>query len=79
MIVMDLARTYPAATGRELQRAMLEGSPYIGERKAGHAEDYTRRTVRRVWERLGRELEPWMSGVGGDACREHFDRAATVE
>jgi len=60
MIVKDLAHTYPTATGRELQRAMMEGSPRIHERKSWHIDDYTRRTVRKAWEDLGREPEPWM-------------------
>ncbi len=29
MIVKDLAHTYPTATGRELQRATVEGSPHL--------------------------------------------------
>ncbi len=60
MIVKDLARTYPTATGRELQRAMIEGSPHLHERKSWHIDDDTRRTVRKAWESLGREPEPWM-------------------
>ncbi len=66
MIVTDLAHTYPTATGRELQQVMVEGSPHLHERKAWHIDDYTRRTVRKAWEGLGREPEPWMlsSGVG---------------
>jgi len=60
MIVTDLARTYPTATGRALQRARVEGSPHLHERKAGHVDDYTRRTVRTAWESVGREPEPWM-------------------
>ncbi len=51
MIVKDLAHTYPTATGREVQRAMVEGSPHLHERKAWHIDDYTRRTVRTAWER----------------------------
>jgi len=52
MIVKDLARTYSTATGREMQRAMVEGSPHPHERKAGHVDGVdgvdgdTRRTVR---------------------------------
>ncbi len=65
MIVKDLARTYPTATGRELQRSMMEGSPHLHERKVGHIDDYTRRTVRKAWEDLGREPEPWMRAAGG--------------
>jgi len=60
MIVKDLAHTYPTATGREVQRAMVEGSPHLHERKAWHIDDYTRRTVRKAWESLGREPELWM-------------------
>ncbi len=59
MIVKDLAHTYPTATGREVRRAMVEGSPHLHERKAWHIDD-TRRTVRKAWESLGREPEPWM-------------------
>ncbi len=69
MIVKDLAHTYPTATGRELQQAMVEGSPHLHERKAGHVDDYvddyTRRTARKAWESLGREPEPWMRAEGG--------------
>jgi len=36
MIVKDLAHTYPTVTGRALQQAMVEGSPHLHERKAGH-------------------------------------------
>ncbi len=43
MIVKDLARTYPTAKGHEVQRAMVEGSPHLHERKAWHIDDYTRR------------------------------------
>jgi len=46
MIVTDLARMYPTATGRALQRAIVEGSPHIHERKAGHVDDDTRRVDR---------------------------------
>ena len=65
MIVTDLAHTYPTATGRALQQAMVEGSPHLHERKAGHVDDDTRRTVRTAWESLGREPEPWMRAEGG--------------
>ncbi len=60
----DLAHTYPTATGRAVQRAMVEGSPHLHERKAGHVDDYTRRTVRKAWGNLGREPEPWMGRAG---------------
>jgi len=36
---------------------MVEGSPHLHERKAGHVDDYTRRTVRKAWEGLGRAPE----------------------
>ncbi len=49
MVAKDLARAYPMATGRELQRAMTEGSPHIHERKPWHIDDDTRRTVRKAW------------------------------
>ncbi len=65
MIVKDLAHTYPTVTGREMQRAMIEGSPHIHERTSWHLDDYTRRTVRKAWESLGREPEPWMRAEGG--------------
>jgi len=70
MIVTDLAHTYPMATGREVQQAMVEGSPHLHERKAGHVDDYTRRTLRKVWEGLGREPEPWMRAEGGRGGRQ---------
>ncbi len=65
MVVTDLARTYPTATGRELQRAMIEGSLHIHERKSRPIDDDTRRTVRKAWEDLGQEPEPWMCAEGG--------------
>ncbi len=65
MIVKDLAHTYPTSTGRELQRAMMEGSPHIHERKSWHIDDDTRPTVRKAWEELGREPEPWLRAEGG--------------
>ena len=64
MIVKDLERTYPFATGREMQRAMVEGSPHLHERKSWHIADDIRRTVRMAWESLGREPEPWMRAEG---------------
>ena len=83
MIVKDLAHTYPTATGCEVQQAMIEGSPHIHERKAWHIDDYTRRTVCKAWESLGREPEPWMRaekdrdgsqgrGVAASALRSTF-------
>ncbi len=68
MIVKDLAHTYPTATGRELQRAMIEGSPHIHERTSWHIDDDTRRTVCKAWEDLGREPEPWMRAEGAAAA-----------
>jgi len=53
MIVKDLAHTYPTATGREMQRAMIEGVSHIRERTSWHLDDDTRRTVRKAWERPG--------------------------
>jgi len=65
MIVKDLARTYPTATGREVQRAMMEGSPHTHARTSWHIDDGTCRTVRKTWESVGREPEPWMCAEGG--------------
>jgi len=59
---------YPTATGREVQRAMVEGSSHLHERKAGHVDNDTRRTVRKAWESLGCEPEPWMRAGGGAAA-----------
>jgi len=42
---------------------MIKGSPHLHE-KAGHVDDDTRRTVRKAWESLGREPEPWMRAEG---------------
>ncbi len=79
MIVTDLARMYPTATGREVQRAMVEGSPHLHERKAWHIDDYTRRTVRTAWESLGREPEPWMCAEGGCDGSQGRGGAGTVD
>ncbi len=46
---------------------MVESSLHLHERKAGHVDDYTRRTVRKAWESLGREPELWMRAEG-DRC-----------
>jgi hypothetical protein len=45
MIVLSLARAFTDADGAELARAMVEGSPRLAERKAGHLTDYAARTV----------------------------------
>jgi len=86
MIVKDLAHTYPMATGRELQRAMIEGSPHIHERTSWHLDDDTRRTVRKAWKSLGREPEPWMraerdrgDSQGRPATGAGWDAAAMLE
>ena len=60
-----LAHSYSTATGREVQRAMVEGSPHLHERKVWHIDDDTRQTVRKAWERLGRGPEPWMRAEKG--------------
>jgi len=75
MIVKDLAHTYPTATGRELQRAVVEGSLHLHERTSWHLDDDTRRTVRKAWEDLGREPEPWMRAEGDRAGSQ--DRSDT--
>jgi len=74
MIVTDLAHTYPTATGRELQQAMVEGRPHLHEPKAGHVDDYIRRTVRKAWEGLGRAPEPWMRAEGGRSGSQGLGR-----
>jgi len=45
MIILSLARAFTDADGAELARAMVEGSPRLAERKAGHLTDYVARTV----------------------------------
>jgi len=75
MIVKDLARTYPTATGREMQRAMIEGVSHLHERTSWHLDDDTRWTVRRPGKDLGREPEPWMRAEGGRAGSQ--DRSDT--
>jgi len=59
-VALRNTRPYPTATGRDVQRAMVEDSPHLYERKAGHVDDDTRRTVRKAWEGLGRAPEPCM-------------------
>ncbi len=44
---------------------MIEGSPHLHGRKSWHIDDDTRRTVRKAWESVGREPEPWMRAEGG--------------
>ena len=48
MIVVALARRFPDADDAALGQAMREGSPRLGERKAGHVDDYVTRTVARA-------------------------------
>jgi len=57
MIVTDLAHTYPTATGREVQQAMVEGSPHLHERKESAY-------LTLVAERLCLHMIQW----GGQAC-----------
>lgn len=45
MIVVSLAHAFPTADAAELARALVEGSPRLEERKAGHVADYVARTV----------------------------------
>ncbi len=55
MIVLSLARAYEDATAEELARAMVEGSPGLDERKAGHVGNYVARTVSKALAMAGRE------------------------
>jgi len=55
MIVLSLARAYEDATAEELARAMVEGSPGLDERKAGHVGNYVARTVSKALAVAGRE------------------------
>lgn len=48
MIVVSLVHTFVDAEALDLERAMIEGSPALAERKAGHVADYVRRTVRKA-------------------------------
>jgi len=45
MITLSLARAFTDVDATELARAMVEGSPQLTERKAGHVADYVARTV----------------------------------
>ncbi len=62
---------------------MVEGSLHLHKHKAGHVDDDTRWTLRKAWEGLGREPEPWMRaekdrnsspgrGVAAAACARRF-------
>lgn len=57
MIVLGLARAYTDLSAAELGRAMLEGSPRLGERKAGHVMDYIARTVSKALATVAAERE----------------------
>jgi len=67
VIVTDLARPYSTATVHELQQAMVEDSPHL-HKKVGLGDDDTRWTMRKAWEGLGREPEPWMRAEGAAAA-----------
>jgi hypothetical protein len=55
MIVLSLARAFTDADGTELARAMVEGSPRLAERKAGHLTDYVARTVAKALAIIAQE------------------------
>ncbi len=55
MVVLSLARAFADATAAELAQAMVEGSPHLEERKAGHVADYVARTVGKALDTVRRE------------------------
>lgn len=57
MVVVALARAFADADAAELARAMMEGSPGLVERKAGHVADYVARTVGKARALVAREHE----------------------
>lgn len=55
MVSVDMAKTgYPA---QDIERAVRECSPNIDSRKAGHVEDYARRTTEAAWAHTQPERE----------------------
>jgi hypothetical protein len=48
MVCRDLASRSLAVGERYLEQALRDGSPQLGERKAGHVDDYVMRTVQKV-------------------------------
>lgn len=57
MVVVSLARAFADADAAELAQAMVEGSPGLVERKAGHLADYVARTVGKARALVAREHE----------------------
>jgi hypothetical protein len=48
MIATDMAKS-GRFTMQDIERGLREGSPHIESRKAGHIEDYARRTAEKAW------------------------------
>ncbi|MEL5850225.1 MAG: hypothetical protein U7M05_12825, partial [Candidatus Igneacidithiobacillus chanchocoensis] len=48
MIATDMAKS-GRFTLRDIERGILEASPHVESRKAGHIEDYARRTAANAW------------------------------
>lgn len=48
MIATDMAKS-GRFTVQDIERGLREGSPHIESRKAGHIEDYARRTAEKAW------------------------------
>jgi len=69
MIVKDLARTYPMATGREVQQAMVEGSPHHYEQ--GRAPSMTTHA-----ERCARRGRAWAASPSRGCARSGTAAAA---
>ncbi len=67
MIVLSLARAFRDATAEELARAMVEGSPELVERKAGHVADYVARTVGKALAVIAMERQHRTPNAGDEA------------
>lgn len=52
MIAIAMAKSR-RFTLQDIQRAIQEGSPNVDSRKAGHVEDYARRTAEKAWAEAG--------------------------
>ena len=48
MIATDMAKS-GRFTAQDIEKGILECSPHVESRKAGHVEDYARRTAEKAW------------------------------
>jgi hypothetical protein len=48
MIATDMAKS-GRFTAQDIERSLCECSPHVESRKAGHVEDYARRTAEKAW------------------------------